>query len=233
MADQKIITSVGEQASVSSFLSRVFLWMAAGLVVSTLGSFWLLSQPQLLTAIVKNQWIFFGLAIVEIGLVVWLSAAVMSMSAGLATLLFLVYSFLNGVTLSPLFLVYTGGSIATTFAVTAGTFFFFALYGLTTKRDLTAMGSLMAMGLIGVILASVVNIFLKSSGLNWAITFIAIAVFMGLIAWDTQKLKAMHAMGHENPELEKKMIILGALALYLDFINLFIQLLRIFGKRRD
>ena len=233
MQDQRIVTGSGTQASVSGFLSRVFMWMAAGLVVSTLGSFWLLSQPQLLMTVVKNQWIFFGLAVAEIGLVIWLSAAAMSMSAGLATLLFMVYSFLNGLTLSPLFLVYTGSSIATTFAVTAGTFFFFALYGLTTKRDLTAMGSLMAMGLIGVILASVVNIFLKSSGLNWAITFIAIAVFMGLIAWDTQKLKAMHAMGYENPELEKKMIILGALALYLDFINLFIQLLRIFGKRRD
>ena len=232
MENQRIVTT-GAEASVSGFMSRVFLWMAGGLVVSTLGSLWLLSQPGLLAAVVKNQWIFFGLIIAELGLVIWLSAAAMSLSAGAATLIFLAYSFLNGVTLSPLFLVYTGNSIATTFGVTAGTFFFFALFGLTTKRDLTSMGGLMMMGLIGVILASLVNVFLKSSGLDWVITFIAIAVFMGLIAYDTQRLKAMHAMGSDNPAMEKKMVILGALALYLDFINLFIQLLRIFGKRRD
>ena len=233
MEDHKIVTNVGAQASVSSFMSRVFMWMAVGLVVSTAGSFWLLSQPQLLTAVVKNQWIFFGLMIAEIGLVIWLSAAAMSMSAGLATMVFVLYSFLNGVTLSPLFLVYTGGSLVTTFAITAGTFFFFALYGMTTKKDLTGVGGMAVMALFGVILASLVNMFLKSSALEWVVTFIAIAVFMGLIAYDTQRLKSMHAMAAENPELEKKMVILGALALYLDFINLFIQLLRIFGKRRD
>ena len=233
MDDQRTVVNTGAQASVSNFMSRVFLWMAVGLVVSTAGSFWLLSQPQLLTAVVKNQWIFFGLAIAEIGLVLWLSAAAMSMSAGLATMVFVAYSFLNGITLSPLFLVYTGGSLVTTFAVTGGTFFFFALYGLTTKKDLTGIGGLAMMALFGVILASLVNMFLKSTVVEWAVTFIAIAVFMGLIAYDTQRLKSMHAMGAENPELEKKMVILGALALYLDFINLFIQLLRIFGKRRD
>ena len=232
MENKTVITS-GAQESVSGFLSKVFLWMAIGLAVTTAGSFWLMSQPQLFMALMKNQWAFFGLAILEIGLVIWLSARLMSMSAGLATSLFLVYSFLNGVTLSPLFVVYTGASVMTTFAVTAGTFFFFSLYGFTTKRDLTTMGGLMMMGLIGVILASVVNAFIKSPMMNWIITFIAIAVFMGLIAWDTQKLKAMHAMGFESPEAERKMTILGALALYLDFVNLFIQLLRIFGKRRD
>ena len=231
--DNRTVVSPAAQASVSSFMSRVFMWMAIGLAVSTAGSFWLLSQPQLLTAVVKNQWIFFGLAIVEIGLVIWLSAAAMSMSAGLATMVFVAYSFLNGVTLSPLFLIYTGGSLVTTFAVTGGTFFFFALYGLTTKKDLTGIGGLAVMALFGVIIASVVNMFLKSTGMQWVITFLAIAVFMGLIAYDTQRLKSMHAMASENPELEKKMVILGALALYLDFINLFIQLLRIFGKRRD
>ena len=231
MDNKAIVTSGAE--SVSGFLSKVFLWMALGLAVTTAGSFWLLSQPQLFTMIVKNQWIFFALMIAEIGLVIWLSAALMTMSASLATALFLVYSFLNGVTLSPLFIIYTGASVMTTFAVTAGTFFFFSLYGFTTKRDLTTMGGLMVMGLFGVILASIVNMFLKSSGLDWAITFIAIAVFMGLIAWDTQKLKSMHAMGFEGPEAERKMTIIGALALYLDFVNLFIQLLRIFGKRRD
>lgn len=231
MENKTIVSS--DAASVSSFLSKVFLWMALGLAITTAGSFWLLSQPQLFSTIMKNHWVFFALVIAEIGLVIWLSSALMSMSAGLATTLFLVYSFLNGVTLSPLFVIYTGASVMTTFAVTAGTFFFFSLYGFTTKRDLTTMGGLMMMGLIGVILASVVNIFIKSSMLDWIVTFIAIAVFMGLIAWDTQKLKAMHAMGFESPQAERKMTILGALALYLDFVNLFIQLLRIFGKRRD
>ena len=231
--ENKTVVNVGAQAAVSDFFSKVFLWMAAGLVVSTLGSFWLLSQPQLLAVIVKSPWVFFGLAIVEIGLVVWLSAAVMSMSAGQASLLFMVYSFLNGITLSPLFLVYTGGSLVTTCVVAAGTFFFFALYGAATKKDLTGVGSLAVMALFGVILASLVNVFVKSTALEWVVTFVAIAVFMGLIAWDTQRLKAMHAMAAENPEMEKRMVILGALALYLDFINLFIQLLKIFGKRRD
>lgn len=219
--------------SVSGFLSKVFLWMAGGLAVTAAGSFWLFSQPDLFMAVVKNQWIFFGLVIAEVAMVLFLSARLMAISTGLATALFFVYSFLNGVTMAPIFVVYTGASVMTTFAVTAGTFFFFSLYGFTTKRDLTSMGGLMMMGLIGVILASLVNLFAKSSTLDWIITFVAIAVFMGLIAWDTQKLKAMHAMGFNSPEMERKMTIIGALALYLDFVNLFIQLLRIFGKRRN
>ncbi len=155
------------------------------------------------------------------------------MSAGLATLIFMAYSFLNGITLTPIFLIYTGASILSTFAVAAGTFFFFSVYGLTTKKDLTSMGGLMVMGLFGVIIASVVNIFLKSPVLYWISTYVGVAVFLGLIAWDTQKLKMIHAMGFENSETEKKAAIIGALTLYLDFVNLFIYLLRIFGKRRD
>ena len=232
MQNQRIITT-GAEASVSSFVSRVFLWMSGGLMVTTLASFWVLAQPGLMAHLVGNKWLFFGLVFAELGLVIWLSAAVMSLSAAMATSLFLAYSFLNGVTLSPLVLVYTGSSIATTFAVTAGTFFFFALYGLTTKKDLTSLGGLLMMGLIGLILASLVNILLKSTGLYWVLTYAGVAVFMGLVAYDTQKLKNMHAMGFDNPALEKKMVLLGALALYLDFINLFIMLLRIFGKRRD
>ncbi len=232
MENRTISTQAG-QISESGFLSKVFLWMAFGLAVSAAGSYWLLSQPNLLMHVVKNQWIFFGLVIAELGLVIWLSAGAMRMSAQMATTVFLVYSFLNGVTLSPIFLVYTGASVLSTFAITAGTFFFFSLYGLTTKKDLTSMGGLMVMGLFGVILASVVNIFLKSSMLNWIVTFVAIAVFLGLIAYDTQKLKRIHAMGFESEEAQKRVVILGALALYLDFINLFIQLLKLFGKRRD
>ena len=231
--ENRTITTQAAQVSESSFLSRVFLWMAFGLAVSAAGSYWLLSQPGLLSTVVKNQWIFFGLVIGELALVIWLTAAAQRMSAGLATILFLSYSFLNGVTLSPIFLVYTGASILSTFFITAGTFFFFSVYGLTTKKDLTSLGGLMVMGLFGVILASLVNMFLKSSTLNWIVTFVAIAVFLGLIAYDTQKLKRIHAMGFESEEAQKRVVILGALALYLDFINLFIQLLKLFGKRRD
>ncbi len=221
------------QVSESSFISKVYLWMSLGLIVSAGGSIFMLSQPELLKAVFTNRWIFFGLIIAEVGLVIWLSAAAMRLSAAAASTLFLAYSFLNGVTLCSIFLVYTGGSIATTFAVTAGTFFFFSVYGLTTKKDLTGLGSLAMMGLIGVVIASVVNIFLKSSGLMWVMTFVGIAVFLALIAYDTQKLKAMHAMAAHDEDMSKKIAVLGALALYLDFINLFLLLLRIFGKGRD
>lgn len=207
--------------------------MSFGLMISAAASFWLLSQPTISHAVLTNKLIFFGLIVAELGLVVWLSAAIRSMGAGLAKGLFLGYSFLNGLTLASIFYVYTLPSITTTFAITAGTFFFFALYGATTKKDLTGVGSLAMMGLIGIILASLVNIFLKSPALMWATTFIGIAVFLGLIAYDTQKLKAIHAAGFASPEMEKKIAIMGALTLYLDFINLFILLLRIFGKRRN
>jgi FtsH-binding integral membrane protein len=132
--------------------------------------------------------------------------------------MFCLYSFLNGLTLTPIFLIYTGASVMTTFAVTAGTFLFFSFYGMTTKKDLTSVGSLAMMGLIGVIIASIVNIFLKSTALMWVMTFVGIGVFLGLIAYDTQKLKSL---------------LMGALALYLDFINLFILLLRVFGKQKN
>ena len=231
--DNKSIIGSQAQASESSFISKVYLWMSFGLMVSAAGSFWILSQPALLKAVFTNNLLLFGLIGAELGLVIWLSAAIRTMGSGLAKGLFVGYSFLNGVTLASVFLVYTGSSIVQTFLITAGTFFFFALYGSTTKKDLTGVGNLAFMGLIGILLASVVNIFLKSSALMWVTTFIGIAVFLGLIAYDTQKLKALHAAGFENVEMEKKLAIMGALTLYLDFINLFILLLRIFGKRRD
>ncbi|MBI4432191.1 MAG: Bax inhibitor-1/YccA family protein [Candidatus Omnitrophica bacterium] len=231
MDNQSVARSA--QVAESNFLSRVYLWMAGGLVVSAAASFWLLSQPNLLRAVFTNSALLIGLVIAELGLVIWFSAAAMRMSVAMGSTLFLAYSFLNGITLTSIFLVYTGVSVLTTFAVTAGTFFFFSLYGATTKKDLTGVGGLAIMGLIGVIIASIVNIFLKSSALMWVTTFIGIAVFLGLIAYDTQKLKAIRATGCENAEAEKRVAILGALTLYLDFINLFILLLRIFGKRRD
>jgi FtsH-binding integral membrane protein len=207
--------------------------MSLGLAASAAASLWLLTQPALLKAVFTNSWLFLGIIVAEVGLVIWLSAALLRMSAGLATGLFFGYSFLNGLTLTSILLVYTGVSVLSTFAVTAGTFLFFSLYGMTTKKDLTSVGSLAMMGLIGIILAGIVNIFLKSPAVYWITTFIGIAVFLGLIAYDTQKLKTLHAMGFEDAQGEKKRVIFGALTLYLDFINLFILLLRIFGKRRE
>ena len=231
--DQRIVGSSSAQVSESNFISRVYGWMAIGLGVSALASYWLLMQPGLLRAMVVSPVIMIVLIVAELGLVIWLSAAAVRMSVSLATTVFLVYSFLNGVTLTPILLIYTSISVYSTFAITAGTFLFFSVYGMTTKKDLTSIGSLMMMGHVGMIIASLVNLFLKSPMLYWISTFVGIGVFLGLIAWDTQKLKGIHVMGFENAEMQKKVAILGALTLYLDFINLFILLLRIFGKRRD
>ena len=213
--DQRTIAGSQSQVSESNFISKVYLWMSVGLFLSAFASFWLLAQPALLKSVVTNQWIFFGIIIAELGLVIWLSAAVMRLSAVAATAIFCGYSFLNGLTLTPILLIYTGASVATTFAVTAGTFLFFSVYGMTTKKDLTAVANLAMMGLFGIIIASVVNLFLKSPLVMWITTYIGIAVFLGLIAYDTQKLKAMHAMGFENEEMGKKLAIMGALALTL------------------
>ncbi|OIO37658.1 MAG: hypothetical protein AUJ72_04100 [Candidatus Omnitrophica bacterium CG1_02_46_14] len=231
--DPRIVTGSRTQASESNFISKVYWWMSIGLGVSAMASYWLMLQPDLLKAIFVNPVLMIVLVVAELGLVIWLSAAAVRMSVPLTTSVFLVYSFLNGITFTPILLIYTNVSIYSTFAITAGTFLFFSVYGMTTKKDLTSMGSLMMMGLIGIIIASVVNIFLKSPVLYWISTFVGIAVFMGLIAWDTQKLKGIHAMGFDSEELQKKVAILGALTLYLDFINLFIMLLRIFGRRRS
>ena len=231
--DNRSVVSSQSRISESSFISRVYLWMSLGLGVSGLASFWLLAQPQLLKVVFTNNLLLIGLIAAEFGLVVWLSVAALRMSSGLASAVFLGYSFLNGITLTSVFLVYTGASVLSTFFITAGTFLFFSIYGATTHKDLTSIGSLAMMGLFGVIIASLVNIFLKSSTLMWITTFIGIAVFLGLIAYDTQKLKNIHAMGFEGVGTQKKVAILGALTLYLDFINLFVLLLRLFGRRRD
>ncbi len=216
----------------SSFFSRVYKWMAGGLFMTAGGSLFMLMNPVLLKGMLMNPMMMIGLFIVEIGLVVWLSSRIQSMTFAKASGIFCAYSILNGVVLTPIFLVYTGASIVSTFAITAGTFLVFSVYGNVTKRDLTSMGGLCMMGLIGFIIASVVNMFLRSAAIDWIITYGLIAVFLGLIAYDTQRLKAMMAEGFDSKESEGKMALMGALRLYLDFINLFILLLRIFGNRR-
>jgi FtsH-binding integral membrane protein len=180
-----------------------------------------------------NPSMLWVLIFAQIGVVVWLSARVMRMSMDAATMLFIAYSVLTGITLSSIFLIYDMGTIATTFFVTAGTFFAMSLIGYITRMDLSRIGSMLYMMLIGIIIATVVNFFVASTTLYWVITYVGVIVFVGLIAWDTQKIRNIfieHASADENGF---KLALLGALILYLDFINLFLYLLRIFGNSRD
>ena len=184
-------------------------------------------------AIFTNQILFWGLLIAELGLVIGLSAAINKLSLTVATLMFVLYSVINGATMSFIFLAYTASSITNVFFITAGTFAAMALFGYFTKTDLTSMGKILMMALIGVIIASVVNIFTKSEGLSIILNYIGVLVFVGLTAYDTQKIKQMMLMAPDAGEGSQKIALLGALSLYLDFINLFLYLLRIFGGRRD
>lgn len=215
------------------FIRRVYNWMGLGLAATALVALYTASNPQLLKMIFGNSLVFFGLILAELGLVIWLSAAINRLHYSTASLMFFVYSALNGLTMSVIFLAYTSTSITSTFFVTAGTFGAMSFYGYTTKRDLSSWGSFFFMGLIGIILASVVNIFLRNPMIYWVVTYAGILVFVGLTAYDTNKLKAMAQAGFADQETEGKSAVMGALALYLDFINLFLMLLRIFGSRRD
>jgi len=215
------------------FLAKVFNWMAIGLALT--GGVALLTANTGLARTIVATPLFFILVLAELGLVFFLSARIEKIQPATATGLFVGYAVLNGLTLSVIFLAYTSASIASTFFITAGMFGAMAVYGLVTKRDLSAMGSFLFMGLIGIILASIVNIFLKSSALYWTISVIGVLVFVGLTAWDVQKIKNMGEQGimSQGEGAIRKGAILGALALYLDFINLFLMLLRFFGSSRD
>ena len=202
--------------------------MGAGLTITAFMALITLSSPAALNAILGNRLIFFGLMIGELALVFTLSGAINKMSASTATLIFIAYSALNGVTLSVVALAYTASSITSTFVTTAGMFGAMSAYGYMTKKDLTSWGSFLFMGLIGVVIASVVNIFVGSSTVSWVISGIGVIVFTGLTAYDTWKIKEMATQGTEG----RKPAIMGALTLYLDFINLFLMLLRFTGDRR-
>ncbi|MFA6450712.1 MAG: Bax inhibitor-1/YccA family protein [bacterium] len=216
-----------------AFINKVYGWMCAGLMITGLVSMYVVSSRQLIMAIAGNSLLFMGLIFAELGLVWGISGAINKMSASLATMLFVVYSALSGVTLSIIFLIYTKESIQLTFFISAGTFGVMAVYGSITKTDLTSVGNLCFMLLIGLIVASVVNIFLKSSMMYWMITYAGIFIFVGLTAYDAQKIKRMSLVADQaDAESFQKGAILGALALYLDFINLFLMLLRLFGRRR-
>lgn len=224
-------TAAATAERVTAFLRKVYGWMFVGLGVTAAVSLGVAGSPTLLQAIFGNKLLFFGLIIGELGLVFYLSARVNKIAPATASGLFLLYSALNGATLAMIFIAYTGTSIATTFAVTAGMFGALALYGTTTKRSLAGVGQFVFMGLIGVILASVVGMFVKSEGLQFVISIVGVIVFTGLTAWDAQKLKAMAVAVPEGQV--GSYAVVGALSLYLDFINLFLFMLRFLGGRRD
>ena len=214
---------------ISAFLWKVYGWMALGLGLTAVVAFAVVGSPELLRTLVGNRLVFFGLIIAELGLVFYLSARATRMAPGAAAGLFAVYSALNGVTLSVVLLAYTGESVATTFVVTAGMFGALALFGSTTKRSLAGAGQFFMMGLVGLILASVVGIFWQNDALQFLISVVGVIVFTGLTAWDAQRLKQM-ALALPEGQLASHAIV-GALSLYLDFINLFLMLLRFTGRR--
>ena len=223
------------QVRVNSFIQSVYNWMAIGLGLTGITAFFTANSPTMMQLIFSNQLLFFGLIIGELVLVFTISARIGKMQASTATGLFVLYAVLNGLTLSVIFLAYTASSIASTFFICAGTFLACSIYGMVTKRDLTSMGGFMMMGLIGIIIASVVNMFVKSSGMSLIISYIGVLVFVGLTAYDTQKLKhmAMTQPDDAGAAVVRKGAIIGALTLYLDFINMFLMMLRIFGGGRD
>jgi len=231
--DRSIGYPVERTAAVpAEFVRNVFSWMFVGLALTSVAALYTASSPALLRVIFGNKIVFYALVFGELGLVLAISGAINRLSAGTATGLFLLYSALNGLTLASIFLVYTGASLAGTFVVSAGMFGAMAAWGAATKRDLTSWGSFLFMGLIGVVIASLVNIFLKSAMVSWVASMCGVVVFVGLTAYDTQKIKAIGAAGFTDASSRRKASILGALALYLDFINLFLSLLRIFGNRK-
>ncbi len=226
-------TTPRTEAVFSTLLQQIYAWMAGGLALTGFVAWYVAQSDTLLNLVFGNQAVFFGLIILELGLVFGLSWGLTRMTATMATGAFLLYAAVNGITMAFIFLAYTNESIASTFLVTGGTFAAISMYGYTTKRDLTSWGTYLFMGLIGLILASVVNIFLQSNALGWIVTYAGVLIFVGLTAYDTQKIKEMSArIDARDSETFQKMAIMGALRLYLDFINLFLYLLRILGKRR-
>ncbi|MBX9497658.1 Bax inhibitor-1 family protein [Yersinia enterocolitica] len=227
--------SIVERANsgIQAYMAQVYGWMTCGLLLTAVVAWYAANTPAVMNFIFSSQITFFGLIIVQLGLVFVISGMVNRLSGSMATSLFMLYSALTGLTLSSILIMYTGASIASTFIICAGMFGAMSVYGYTTKRDLSGLGSMLFMGLIGIVLASIVNIWLKSPALMWAVTYIGVLVFVGLTAYDTQKLKNMGAQLDSNDRDNfRKYSIVGALTLYLDFINLFLMLLRIFGNRR-
>lgn len=216
-------------ASVSSVMKQVYVRMTLALVVTAFVSMFCANSMSYMLFIAQNSWAMWGMIILELGLVIGISAGINKLSSTVATLLFFLFAVVNGMMLAPIFIVYTGVSIAKTFFITAGTFAAMSIYGYCTNKDLSRIGSFLFMALIGLIIASIVNIFVHSSGLDWIISIIGVLIFVGLTAWDTQQIKNMAQMAPSSTV--GRLATIGALSLYLDFINMFLYLLRIFGDR--
>ena len=227
--------SVDDQLAMSSafpvLMRKVYVWMTLALVITGFTAYGVATSPGVLQAIFSNSVLFWGMIIAEFALVIGVSAAINRLSLTTATLMFILYSVINGALLSSIFMIYTASSIATVFFITAGTFGAMALIGYTTKTDLTSIGKYLFMALIGLIIATVVNVFIKSEGFTYILSYVGVLIFVGLTAYDSQKIKQMLMQAPDAGEGAQKIALLGALTLYLDFINLFIYLLRIFGKR--
>ena len=227
--------SVDEQLSMSSafpvLMRKVYVWMTLALVITGFTAYGVATSPGVLQLIFGNQILFWGMIIAELALVIGVSAAINRLSLTMATLMFILYSVINGALFSSIFLIYTASSIATVFFITAGTFGVMALIGYTTKTDLTSIGKYLFMALIGLIIATLVNMFIKSEGFTYILSYIGVLIFVGLTAYDSQKIKQMLLQAPDAGEGAQKLALLGALSLYLDFINLFIYLLRIIGRR--
>ena len=226
-------TTHSVQAMHLAILKDVYLWMCSALVISGLTALYVSVNPNILRIVFANSMSLILMFLAQLGLIWFISAKINSISSTVATILFIVYSILTGVTLSSIFLVFTHESIASVFFITAGTFGGISLYGYTTKKDLSTWGSYLIMGLIGLIIASVVNWFLNSEMLYWIVSYVGVLIFIGLTMYDTQKIKQLsYQYSGEDDETMNKVALLGAITLYLDFINLFLYLLRIFGKRK-
>lgn len=228
------ITRSYERSAQLSLFRQVYLWMAMALAITGFMALLVADSQTLLSAIYSSKLTFFGLIIAELALVWYLSARIDRISFTTATFMFIIYSLLNGAMLSSVFLLYTMTSIASTFFVTAGTFGVMCIYGYLTKRDLTSIGNICIMAVIGLIIAGLVNLFLQSSLMSLIISGVGVLIFVGLTAYDSQKIKQMLlAEGVEVNDSTKKIALLGSLTLYLDFINLFLYLLRFLGDRRN
>ena len=212
-------------------MRKVYVWMTLALVITGFTAYGVATSPGIQQLVFGNSIVMWGLIIAEFALVIGVSAAINKLSLTTATLMFILYSVINGALLSSIFLIYTASSIATVFFITAGTFGAMALVGYTTKTDLTSMGKILFMALIGLVIATLVNLFVKSSGFTLILSYVGVLIFVVLTAYDSQKIKQMMLQAPDAGESAQKLALLGALTLYLDFINLFIYLLRIFGKR--
>ena len=212
-------------------MRKTYLWMTMALVITGLTAYVVATNQTITTFLALHHQLIWVLLIAALGLVIGLNAAINKISLPVATLMFITYAVLNGVTFSSLFYVYTMGSLATTFLITAGTFGAMSAVGFFTKVDLSSIGKILLMALIGLIIATVVNLFVQSSALEMILSYVGVLVFVGLTAYDTQKIKQMFMMAPDAGAATQKYALIGALMLYLDFVNLFLYLLRIFGKR--